>query len=126
METPTEDEFNTYFKNMDIAGFHKSIKQIKLEKNDFLSTLRNEIPNILKNLENLNNSNAPKNFKEYITNCIDYGCQSALWYYKMSIDEAISSLACAAPETYEETTYKYLVAREWLVRFETDRMIKVL
>ena len=106
-------------------GFYSSVEGLVggITKKDFYSTLKKEIPNVKQRLEELENSNAPSVFISFIKNHLDYGRQSALWYYYNREESANTSLACAAPETFEETVYKYLVAREWLAKLKNDEMI---
>lgn len=121
----TEEEFNQYFATTVANGFYSRVKRLvgEIKKEDFYSTLQKEIPNVKQRLEELENSNAPGVFISFIKNYLDYGTQSAFWYYYKEEESANVSLACAAPETFEETVYRYLVAREWLVGLKNDGMI---
>jgi len=120
---PTEEDFNQCFSNIVANGIYTRINNMTININDFLSTLRNEMPSILANLEELEKSNASVNFISYIKSCLSYGTQSAGWYYVKEEESASVSLACAAPETYLETSSKYLIAREWLNELKSIGMI---
>lgn len=114
-----DEEFNKYLKDVS-SRLYEDIKDIKLEKKDFLLTILNEKNNICQKLNDLKQSNAPNHFINFIIDYLDYGTQSPFWYYEAKNH---TSIIHSAPEVYNETSQKYIIAREWLNKLKKDNMI---
>lgn len=122
--SPTKVEFELYLENI-LQNFYDNEIQ-KIEKKDFLQILKDESIDLLKNIDDLEKSNAPDNFKGFIRWNFNYGIQSAFWYLKLleqNANSANSSLVCASPEVYEKTSNNYVIGRKWLHKLKEDCMI---
>jgi len=115
----TDEEFFTYIENS-LYEIIEKYKHDTIEQSDFLNVLLDEKNNIKTMVKDLQQSKIPEEFINFVLNCLDFGTQSAFWYYNPKNHDSIDYVAM---EVYKETSQKYIIAREFLKKLKQDNII---